>query len=298
MDQKFKLVYNIAMDDLLPICKARGNDPDLPLATMPILSKKLWGLQKGRLTVIGARTSQGKSSFVGQVAYDLASQGKEVLFLSLEMSKEEMVERLFCNLMQVDNIDFRANFNKYEESFGAFTKKIYNIPLGFSDCIGRNWDEIDDMLTEMPIKPQVVILDYINAISGKKRTKKESIDDYILHFREMAVKHSYAGVLCAQINRDSDKSSDKTPKMWQLKETGCLEECADVVMLLYWPGKEEEHQDSYVYEIHIAKNRMGRTGATKLKWYPQYCKFTDLNATLAAIKEKQELIDELNRMVL
>lgn len=293
MDQKFKMVHDIAKDDLLPICQARGKEPDLPFVTMPILSKKIWGLQKGRMTVVGARPSQGKSSFVGQLAYDIASQGKEVLFLSLEMSKEEMVERLFCNLMQVNNINFIKDFERYEHWYFKFMKKIEGMPLVFSDCLGKDWDEIDKMLSEMSLKPQVVILDYINAISGRKRTKKESVDDYILHFREMAVRHNYAGVLCAQINRDSDKSSDKKPKIWQLKETGTLEEHADVVILLYWPDREE-NKEYYIYDVDIAKNRRGLTGYTRIKWYPQYSKFIDLDKTLDIMPENQSLIDQLN----
>jgi replicative DNA helicase len=81
---------------------SRGNEPDLPFSSLPSLNKKIWGLQKG-LTVLAGRTSQGKSSIAMQWAFDIASSKKPVVFLSLEMSVEALTERLFCNIMQVDN---------------------------------------------------------------------------------------------------------------------------------------------------------------------------------------------------
>src|SRR3990167_11193215 len=96
-----------------------------------VRNKKIHRLQKRKLTVIGARTSHAKTSFALQMAYDVASQGKEVLFLSLEMDKVDMLERLFCNIKRVDNYQLlTGNFEcDYQKEWEEFTILIKTIPL-------------------------------------------------------------------------------------------------------------------------------------------------------------------------
>lgn len=266
-------------EDCKKIIVGRAKEPELPLVSLPLLNKKIWGLRKGRLTVIGARTSQGKSAFVSQVACDLSSQGKSVLFLSLEMCQEEMHERILCYTQRIDNYHLlTGHYDTYEEKITNHPKEISKWSLSFSDCIGKTWKEIDDFLIGIRTKPDVIILDYVQAIKGTGKNDKENLDEYIRHFREMAIRHNFAGILCSQVNRANQDNEDKEPKLHQLKGTGVLEEHADVVILLYWKDKTKKD-----YQIEVAKNRNGRTGYIKLNYTPEYYLFTECEEEIKTV---------------
>lgn len=249
----------------------RSKEPELPLLSLPILNKKIWGLRKGRLTVIGARTSHGKSAFVSQIACDLSSQKKSVLFLSLEMCQEEMQERILCYCQKIDNYHLlTGHYDTYEEKIQQHPLEIEKWNLSFSDCLGKTWKEIDDFLSNLKRKPEVIILDYIQAIKSSGNNDKETLDEYIRHFRELSIRHNFAGILCSQVNRSNQDSENKDPRLHQLKGTGVLEEHADVVILLYWKDKLQKD-----YQLEVAKNRNGRTGYVKLNYTPEFYLFTE-----------------------
>ena len=86
----------------------RTGTPRLPITSLPELNRKIWGLKEGGITIVGARTSQGKSSFAMQCAWDLADSNIPVLFLSLEMDEKSLIERLFCHVAKVDNYDIKT----------------------------------------------------------------------------------------------------------------------------------------------------------------------------------------------
>ena len=261
---------------LEPILKNRSNSPSLPLSTLPILNTKIWGLRENRLTTIGARTSHGKSTVALQFALDLASQNIEVLFLSLEMDNTEMAERAFCHMHRVDNYELlKGNFQANIDKWNDFLARLKTFPLVFSDMVGKNWKDVDNYLSEMTIRPKVVIVDYVQATKGDQRSQKEQFDDYIIHFREMAMRYRFAGILCSQVNRGSQDGKNKEPGMHQLKGTGVLEEHSDVVMLLYHPYKNDNSESINKYKIDVAKNRNGRTGEMDLYFYPEYYLITD-----------------------
>lgn len=244
---------------------------------MPQLNNKLWGIRRGKLTVIGARPSHGKSTFVLQAAKDLALEGHNVLFLNFEMSNAETAERLLCNMYRINNRDLlMGKFNEHRHQFNNFQDDVQSMQLVFSDCVGSSWKEIDTLLNNMTVKPDVVIIDYIQAIKGVGVMDLGQIDEYIKKFREMAVTYNYAAVLVSQINRSAAQGKDHTPHVHQLKGTGFLEEHADVVILLYWPYKTNPSgEEPKKYWLDIAKNRGGITGSVRLDYIPEYCLFTD-----------------------
>ena len=277
-------------NDCKEIIINRAKNPELPILSMPQLNKKLWGLRKGRLTVIGARTSHGKSAFVSQLACDLASQKKSILFLSLEMCQEEMQERVLCYSQMIDNYHLlTGHHDSYKHKIEEHPDNISKWNLSFSDCIGKTWKEIDAFLSGIKSKPDIIILDYVQAIKAEGKNDKENLDEYIRHFREMAIRHNFAGILCSQVNRanQDSKDKDKDPKLHQLKGTGVLEEHADVVILLYWKNKQTKE-----YQLEVAKNRNGRTGFIKLTYTPQFYLFKECEEEVKAVDNfKQQEIE-------
>jgi len=254
--------------------KSRGDDPDLPILSLPDLNKKIWGIHKGKLTVIGGRTSNGKSAFAMQIAYDLACQDKGVLYLSLEMDTLNLLERVFCLHSNVDNMDLlhgRFDQVKYDQ----FMEEAKKIKLVVDDSIGKTWHEIEKHIAGMSVKPDVIIIDYIQTIKKSGMQERAVIDEYLRNLREMAIRDNFAAIIVSQINRSSQEEGDKKPQLHNLKGTGFLEEHADVVMLVHWDSRSGTSKDPNKFTLFVAKNKDGRTGYVGLKFYPQYYLFKD-----------------------
>ena len=286
-----------ALPGLKKELESRTDEPKLSLQTLPHFNRKIWGLKIG-LTIIGARTSMGKSSFVTQIAYDLAMQGHYVLFLSLEMTVENIIERLFCNIEEVDNFDMLCGKFKlnpfYQEKWQDFEQKM-EIPLKISCGIGRTFEEINKLLEFLEPKPEVIIVDYIQMIRVL-RNEREEMNEYIRKFREICIKNNIAGILCSQLNRKVVEDGDNRPQLSNLKSSGFQEEHADTVILLNWEHFYNWENDKKIKEndfrVYIAKQRNGRIGDYLLYYEPQYYKFKDSQPeeTFTDTPDKNEVI--------
>lgn len=256
---------------------SRGKEPELPLKTLPYLNDRMWGIPPRELMVIAARPSQGKTAFATQIAYDLASQGKPVLYLSLEMTVISILERLFCHHSRIDNQKIiKGGFRNYPNEWKAFEEHINNIPLIITQEMGKTWDELNEVIEAMAVKPRVIILDYIGLVSSDSQEKRYAIEDWIKNFRIMAIEYNFAGIVCAQINREGDaKGSDHLPSLRHIKETGCLEEHCDSALLLHYPCKYNAKEDPNAHTVILAKKRNGETGSIGMRFIPQYSLFED-----------------------
>lgn len=260
--------------------EARTVNPDMPIMSIKQLNDKLWGFHRRKFYIIAARPSIGKSAFSLQLAYDQAMQGKRVLVLSLEMTVEDMLERLFCYEYKINNQELmRGNFKVYAEDFSKFCAKLRDSKMVFSDCIGRSFEEVEEVLEQMTIKPDIIFIDHLNAIKSAGFNPKGEIDAYILNICTLAKRHNLAMVLACQINRDNQKDDDKTPQLHELKGSGNLEEMADVVLMLHWPFKYKRDNSTKIkksqYLVIIGKNRNGPTGFVDLNFIPEHYAYTD-----------------------
>lgn len=270
-------IYSSWKTDLL----SRGLAPKLPI-NLKDLDDILWGLHKKDLVIIAGRPSEGKTSLSLQIAWEIANQGKIVYFISLEMNKESLLERLFCQQFKVRNEDLRRG-NLTDEIKGNLStfKNIIEaeeMKLLITDGIGYIYKDLKTLIEEFNPNPDVVILDYIQMVSVMGRySSYEALTEYIRAFKEMANVHNFVGILLSQINRAPLGRTDKRPTMGDLKGTGTLEEAADVLMTLYWPyrNNDEESSDPNLFEINILKQRHGATGKVFLNFYPQYSLFED-----------------------
>jgi len=266
----------------------RGNEPLLPIKSLPSLNNKLWGLKVG-LTVIGARTSIGKSSIALQMASDLALQGKRVLFLSLEMTVDSMVERLFCNLYEVDNYSLLTGKLKMDAELAkkwfSFKEKLQEAPLILTCGIGMTCDEVNQIIEHLEEKPDAIFIDYIQAVRAS-RNEREALNEYIRHFRGLCIQNKIAGVMCSQANRQTFDDDNKEPLLSNLKSTGFLEEHSDCVILLHWAHFYDNSKPENEYKVIIAKQRNGRTGSHMVYYKPECYKFFDFEVNQG--KEKEE----------
>jgi len=183
-------------------------------------------------------------------------------------------------VMYVDNYSLLTGQLKVDKSmqrkFLTFKAMLQESTLLITEGIGKSWEDIVQLIEAVGERPQVIIVDYVQNIAFKSGDTREIINDYIRRFRNMAIKHNFAGILCSQINRGAEQAKNNEPTLSQLKETGFLEESADMVMLLYWKSfYENEGKDTSSYKIEVAKNRNGKTGELKLFYTPKYYRFSE-----------------------
>ncbi|MBU2249498.1 MAG: hypothetical protein KKD77_22310, partial [Gammaproteobacteria bacterium] len=155
----------------------RGTQPKMPISTLPEFNAVIWGIHSKALTIVGARTSQGKSSLALQLAYDLANQGIPTLFLSLEMTTEALIERMFCNVMKVNNRDLlRGRFKVDDEiqaKWGTFKALVSKIPLLITCGVGKNFREVNELIKLLNPKPKAIFVDYIQNIALNPKESRE-----------------------------------------------------------------------------------------------------------------------------
>lgn len=270
-----KLIRDIVPEFIKEI-KTRTTTPELQIKSLPTLNSYMHGWKRGEMVVIGARSSCGKSAFAVNLACDLLVENKKVLFLSLEMSNISICERFICNIGRIPNIDLlKGRHGLFVKQIGDAMTKIEAFKLGITEEIGWGWKQIDDYLNNLPDKPDVIILDYIQNIKTNG-LKKEVIDDYLINFRKMCVTNNVVGIVLSQVNRGAMDGKDKTPAMHQLKSTGNLEESADKVILISYPYKHDpDNHNVNDVDIMLVKNRNGMTGNVKAYYQPEFYRYSE-----------------------
>ena len=250
---------------------------ELAISSLPELDNKIWGLRKKKLVVVGARPSMGKSTFMLQIAWDFVLQGKKVYFFTLEMTKEECLERLFCIDQRVDNfilhtgkITEMQHLPDIQRKIEDFNKNINTDKLIFIESYGKTFREINEVVDGIG-DAEVVILDYIQMIK-EKTTSKEAIDEYIKDLRNYAIRKNFCAIIGSQINRGTfDGKKITFPELHELKGSGCLEEVCDLAFLLHWHYfYTREDAIKKDYWVRVAKNRGGRTGVFNCLFEPEF----------------------------
>jgi len=269
---------------------SRGEAPGLSITSLPSLNKKIWGIPKNSITVIGARTSNCKTAMTMQIFMDFLIQGKSVMYMGFEMKQKELMERMFANYCMIDNFELvSGQCNKYEKEWKKFEEVLKGFNFVATDEFGRSWTELADFIESLEQAPDVIILDYIQAISQSEG--KAFIDDYILNFRNLCAKREFAGIIVSQCNRAMMERKDPSPQLHDLKGSGYLEELADLVILLHWTGKQKnDYDDNIKFEINIAKKRGGDSGYLEVQYIAKYYKFFD-KGTPPRVEEKPSQIN-------
>lgn len=265
-------------DTALEGINKRTGTPEIQIPSLPKLSHNLFGLKRKEFTVLAGRPSNGKSGLALQIAWDVAKQDFQVYFFSREMSEEALIERLFCNLSMVSNQDMLYKPMDFKDKFEEFRELIKNIKFIITDSIGVNIDNLYQAIEDLP-QADMIVLDYIQTVRGLGK-RREVLDDYIFKFKEICNEKNMVGLMVSQINRGSEQTEGKRPQLYQLKETGSLEEAADNCLLVFWEHYYDSTKPFNDYEITIAKQRNGATGLLRVKFHPQYYRFEEFNNPL------------------
>ncbi len=272
-----------ALDTIEKASRAKG--PVTGLATgFTDLDFKTAGFQNSDLILIAARPSMGKTAFVLNIAEYMAFRNNlSVCLFSLEMSKEQLMNRLFSLESRVDAQALRT---------GALSDNDWASLIESAGVIGRSKLIIDDTpgisVTELRSKCRkyklehgldIVMVDYLQLMQGSRRTesRQQEISDISRGLKEVARELQVPVVALSQLSRAVEQRPDHRPMLSDLRESGAIEQDADVVMFLYredYYNKDTERRD--IAEVIIAKQRNGPIGTVELAWLPRYTKFANL----------------------
>ena len=279
-----KQVVLNALDKIEAASKNAGSVTGIPTGFLD-LDYKTAGLQPSDLILIAARPSMGKTAFVLNIAQHVAFKAnKSVAIFSLEMSKEQLVNRLFALEAQVDAQSLRtgnlkdSDWEKLIESAGIIGKS----KLMIDDTPGISISELRSKCRKMKLEHglDLIIIDYLQLMTARVGSRSESrqqeISEISRALKGVARELNVPVVALSQLSRAVEQRPDHRPMMSDLRESGAIEQDADVVMFIYrddYYNKDTELKN--VAEIIIGKQRNGAIGTVNLTWLPQYTKFAN-----------------------
>lgn len=242
------------------------------------------GMQPADLVLIAARPSMGKTAFVLNIAEHVAFKlNKTIAIFSLEMSKEQLVNRLFSLESKVDSQHIRTGqlsdqeWEKLIESAGVIGKSN----LIIDDTPGISIAELRSKCRKYKLEHNLsmIVIDYLQLMSGSGRTdsRQQEISDISRSLKAIARELSVPVLALSQLSRAVEQRPDHRPMLSDLRESGAIEQDADVVMFIY--RDEYYNHDTErpgIAEIIIAKQRNGPIGTVELAWLPNYTKFANL----------------------
>ena len=246
------------------------------------LDNTLVGMSKGELILVGARPGMGKTSFVLNISSNVAkSTGKKVCIFSLEMSCEELVSRMLSGEGMVDSYNIRSGRLSPEE-----WKNLAQASSRLAECDILIDDTTGITVTGMRAKLRrvknlgLVVIDYLQLMQSDRRidNRVQEVAEISRNMKILAKELHVPVICCAQLSRGPESRTDKRPMLSDLRDSGAIEQDADVVMFLYRDEyyKSEKNAQSAA-EVIIAKNRHGAVRNVDIGWLPQYTKFITLD---------------------
>ncbi len=248
---------------------------------------KTAGLQKSDLLILAARPAMGKSTFVSNLAYNVASQQKKaVLFFSLEMSKDQLVDRMLADVSGVDAFNIRTG-NLSETDFGKLSDamgEMAEAPIFIDDTPGMSVLEMRTKARrEAHNQPLgLIIIDYLQLMQGSGRNNSDNrvqeVSEISRGLKLIARELDVPVIALSQLSRTVESRHPQIPQLADLRESGSIEQDADLVMFLYredYYNPETENQ--HITDLIIAKHRNGPTGKIQLFFHPERLRFMSLD---------------------
>ena len=249
------------------------------------LDDKTAGLHGSELILVAARPAMGKTAFALNIATNAALRANvPVAIFSLEMSKDQLVNRMLCSEAMVDSNKVRTgkldeeDWTKLAEAIGPLSEAGVYI----DDTPGISVMEIRTKCRKLKMEKNIglVVIDYLQLISGSNKrngSREQEISEISRALKVLAKELNVPVIALSQLSRAVEQRDDHRPMLSDLRESGAIEQDADIVMFLYrddYYNKESEKKD--IAEVIIAKQRGGQTGTVELLWMGNYTKFVNL----------------------
>ena len=244
------------------------------------------GLHNSDLILIAARPAMGKTAFGLNIATNAAVKANvPVVLFSLEMSKEQVVNRILCSQAMVDSNKVRTgkiddeDWVKLADTMGELSEA----PIYIDDTPGISINEIRAKCRKLKIEKNIglVVIDYLQLVQGSSKrssgSREQEISEISRSLKILAKEINVPVISLAQLSRAPEQRPDHRPILSDLRESGAIEQDADIVMFLYRDEYyHEDSEDKGQAEVIIAKHRGGSTGTVKLAWLGNYTKFANL----------------------
>lgn len=258
-----------------------------------VLDKLTTGFNKSDLILIGARPAMGKTSFALNMARNMAVTGKrKVVFFSLEMSKEQLAQRVLATEARVESSKFRTGELTTDEwnRIGEAAYALNDAELYFDDTSNITVPEMKARVRRMK-DVECVLIDYLQLMSSPKKTENrvQEVSEITRSLKLMAKDLHIPVIACSQLNRSTDaRGKAHRPQMSDLRESGSIEQDADIILMLYRPGYYEKDEkngnDNAPVEVPndneaqviVVKNRHGSQGDVDLNWTKEFTLFSTM----------------------
>jgi len=249
------------------------------------LDYKTAGLHKSDLVLIAARPAMGKSAFALNIASHAAIHAKvPVVIFNLEMSKSQLVNRILCSEAMVDSNKIRTG--KIEEDdwikLATALGPLSEAPIYIDDTPGITVTEIRAKCRKLKLEKNIglVVIDYLQLIQGtgkRNSSREQEISEISRSLKILAKELDVPVIALSQLSRAAEQRTDHRPMLSDLRESGAIEQDADIVMFLYRddyynPDSEKKN----IAEVIMAKHRSGSTGTVELLWLGNYTKFANI----------------------
>jgi len=283
--QGFQIADQVMMAEFQRIDDLKSSDGVTGIPTFRDLDKYLSGLQKGDLVLLAARPAVGKTSFAMNIAANASVRHDcSVAVFSLEMPSAQLAQRMLCTYAKVDQSKWRSG-----RISGDDIAKLSDSLTGF---VGKNLyldDNPGTSVAEMRAKCRrlkgdkgldLIVVDYLQLMHSTRKveSRQQEIAEISRSLKGLAKELDVPVLALSQLSRQAEQGGEKAPLLSHLRESGSLEQDADVVLFLNRPKGEEGEEDapSGIIEVIVAKNRNGPVGTEKLGFQKTYTQFMDL----------------------
>lgn len=284
---------------------AEAHDPEMKDKTRGVptgfksLDRLLSGLQPSDMVVIAGRPSMGKTALALNMAQNAAKRGKSIGIISLEMSKEQLVERMFCALLGVDSWKMRTGQLSDEDfkRIGPVMDELSTQKIFIDDSSGASMSEMRAKARRLQMENglDLLILDYLQLISlGKavyQANRVQEMSEISRSVKGLARELRIPIVALSQLSRAvENRPGAKIPQLSDLRESGSIEQDSDVVVMIYREDYYEEDTDRKgVTDLYIRKHRNGPTGHVELMFRKEQMKFFDIDRQHGSVSRSAEM---------
>jgi replicative DNA helicase len=266
----------------IELMEERGSDLT-GLATGYVdLDRKLAGLQPANLVVVAARPGMGKSSLALGIAINASELDEPVAIFSLEMSKEELVQRILSSVGKVDSMKIRnGQLGPLWQRIVDAAGRMYKAPIFIDDSPVVTVTDIRAKCRRLKRKSglSLVVVDYLQLMQATNReNRQQEISEITRNLKNLARELEVPIIAVSQLNRSLEQREDKRPRLSDLRESGAIEQDADVVMFIYRHEyyHPEDQDKKGIAEVIVAKHRAGSTGPVEMTFQPEFTRFANL----------------------
>ena len=277
-------VVEVTLDKITKLYENKAGLTGLPTGFRD-LDRMTSGLQPSDLILVAARPSMGKTAFTLNIAQNVGvRQHKTVAFFSLEMSQEQLVQRLLCQIAHIDSQKLRTGQLNSDEVWTRLTDacdKLYESPIYIDDTPGISVAEMRSKARRLKSEHglDLIIVDYLQLMQGRNaESRQQEISEISRSLKALARELKVPLIALSQLSRSVESRQDKRPMLSDLRESGALEQDADIVSFLYredYYDKETENQ--HITEVILAKHRNGPVGSVKLYFKNEFTLFLNLD---------------------